>query len=594
MAFSFERFVQKSTRGLFLFIVICMVVPLVLWGYMGKSGNEREEDKGDAGVLYHTIHISKGEYNRHLQTSPASYWWKKFNDPMTMMMMRYGQQPKPPKPDELGEQAWEDIILLKEAKANGIEASEQEVLIEMRDIFQKFMPRNDYSDEGMNQIATQAFHVSLPTFNLWVSDHVVIEKLLNLISNSEFADYDKVYERVLGGRSMAKVWYAGLDPKDYQRELKPPTTDEILTYYGKNKDRFKVPSKVQVAYLLVDADEIKKKETEPTEAEIKAYYDANKLTEFAKPHHHDPGEDHKDEEKPEAKSFDEVKAQIPDKIKQKAADKKAAEIMARVDVELGAITTANNNKYPDNVFDQLKSKFKSQGVELVHDITNSFDPKGVEEVEKNQVGANSGLATWAFEPGLRPGEVSQKVKTGKGYALFRLQKKIDAVDPGITERTREIIVKELQKEQIKKKVQSVGNNLMQEINTKGMITARAKYPRVDWKLTRYFKTDGMDLGIEDQSLAQGISQQMRGQTKPGKAMTMSGAMLRNPDKGDWVYILYIEDVVELPPEDLSSQFTGSRRGLDEEARRKYRAVYIEDAVKTANVQLDASLKNSAK
>src|SRR6185295_15291105 len=197
MAFSFEKFVQKSTRGLFLFIVICMVVPLVLWGYMGKSGNEREEDKGDAGVLYHTIHISKGEYNRHLQTSPASYWWKKFNDPMTMMMMRYGQQPKPPKPDELGEQAWEDIILLKEAKANGIEASEQEVLIEMRDIFQKFMPRNDYSDEGMNQIATQAFHVSLPTFNLWVSDHVVIEKLLNLISNSEFADYDKVYERLM-------------------------------------------------------------------------------------------------------------------------------------------------------------------------------------------------------------------------------------------------------------------------------------------------------------------------------------------------------------------------------------------------------------
>jgi hypothetical protein len=343
----------------------------------------------------------------------------------------------------------------------------------------------------------------------------------------------------------------------------------------------------------VDADELKKKEPEPTEAEVKKYYQDFKDSEFAKPHHHDPGEDHKEGEKAEAKSFDEVKAEIPNKIKQKAADKKAAEIMGRVDVALGAITTANNNKYPDDVFDQLKSKFKGEGVVLTHDITNSFDPKGVEEVEK-VVGANSGLATWAFDPALKPGEVSQKVKTAKGVALFRLQKKIDAVDPGITERAREAIVKELQKEQIKKKVQTIGNNVIQEINTHGMIEARLKYPRIDWKVTRYFKTDGMDLGIEDPSLASGISQQLRGQTKPGKASTMSGAMLRNPDKADWVYVLYVEDIVELPPEDLGTQFSGSRKGMDEEARRRYRQVYIEETVKLADVQVDGSLKNSAK
>src|SRR6185295_14428215 len=238
MAFSFEKFVQKSTRGLFTFIVICMVVPLVLWGYMGKSGNEREEDKADAGVLYGTIHISKGEYNRHLATAPASWWWKKFNDPMTMMMMRYGQQPKPPTTDQIGQQAWEDIILLREAKANAIVASEQESLIEMRDIYQKFTGRPDYSDEIMNRIATELFKVNFTTFQNWINDHVVIEKLLGLISNSEFADYDKIYDSLAKGQQMAKVWYASFDPKDYMRELKTPTTDEIMGYYSKNKEKF--------------------------------------------------------------------------------------------------------------------------------------------------------------------------------------------------------------------------------------------------------------------------------------------------------------------------------------------------------------------
>jgi hypothetical protein len=589
MAFSFEKFVQKSTRGLFLFIVICMVVPLVLWGYMGKSGTEREEDKGEAGTLYNgLIHVSKAEYNRHLQTAPASYWWKKFNDPMTMMMMRYGQKPKDPTPEQLADQAWEDIILLKEAKANGIDASEQESLMEMRDIYQKFVGRPDYSDEIMNRIATELFHVSLGTFSTWVSDHVVTEKLLGLIGSSEFADYDKVYDQLLSGHQMAKVWYAAFDPKDYMKDLRTPSTDEIIAQYQKNKDKWKIPAKVQVAYLMVDAEELKKKEPEPSAEAIKAYYEANKA-EFAKPHEHHPGEEHKDEEKTEYKSFDDVKAEIPDKIKMKAASTKAAEIMSRVDVALGAAATANNNKYPDDVFDQLYKKFKDEGV--VYDITLKFDPKQVEDVEKI-VGSNSTLSTWAFDPTLKLGDVSQKIKTSKGTVLFRLSAKVDAKESGISDRIREAIIKDLQKEQIKKKTQQVANNVVQEITTHGMNAARKKYP-LDWHVTRYFKLDG-ETGIEDAALGQSIAQQVRGkQVLPGKASVLSGAMLRSRDKADWAYAVYLEDLVEVAPDDLGSQFNGSRKGLDEEARKRYRDAFIADTVQRAGIKIDESLKKAA-
>jgi hypothetical protein len=586
MAFSFEKFVQKSTRGLFMFIVICMVVPLVLWGYMGKSGSEREEDKGKAGTLYGTIDVSKAEYNRHLATAPASYWWKLYGDRMTMYRMQMGQK-MDPKPEDLAQQAWEDIILLKEAKASGIEASEQEVYSGIRDVFEFFARgREEYKDETMKWICSNLLHIDFSKLHEWMSSHVVIEKLLNLISNSEFADYDKVYGSLLSGQKMAKVWYASFDPKDYLKDLKTPTTDEIANYYSKNKDRFKIPGKVQVAYLLADAEELKKKEAEPSEDAVKKYYTDNKIAEFAKPHEHKPGEDHKDDEQTEFKSFDEVKAEIPDKIKMKAAEKKAAEVMNRVDVALGAAATANNNKYPDTVFDDLKKKF---GEEIKHDITLFFDQKQVEDIEK-VVGSNSNLASWAFDPATKIGDISQKVKTGKGTALFRLSQKKDATESGISERVRETIVKELQKEQIKKKTQQVANNVVQEISTHGMMAARRKYP-LDWRLTRYFKP-GSDAGIDDPALGQAISQQLYS-AKAGTAQVIAGDRLRNPAKADWAFVIYVEDLEDAPPEDVSLQFSNCRRSLDMEARRAYRDLYVKDTVKGADLKLDESFKKAA-
>ena len=290
------------------------------------------------------------------------------------------------------------------------------------------------------------------------------------------------------------------------------------------------------------------------------------------------------------KSFDEVKAEIPNKIKLKAAEKKAAEIMNKVDVALGAAATANNNKYPDTVFDDLKKKFDAEKIDLKYDITLSFDPKQVEDIEKT-IGTNSNLATWAFDPSLKIGDISQKVKTSKGVALFRLSKKIDSQESGISDRVRESIVKELQKEQIKKKVQQVANNVVQEITTHGMISARAKHP-LDWRLTRYFRLGG-DAGIEDAALGQAIGQQLYS-AKAGVAQVLSGSMLRgSKDKADWAYVVYLEDLVEVPPDDVAAQFNGSRRGLDDEARKRYRDVYVQDTVKNAAVKVDESMKKPA-
>src|SRR5579863_2826221 len=177
MAFNFDRFVQKSTRGLFAFITVVMIIPLVMWGYAGGSSN-KEEDKSDAGVIYGKIHITKSEYSKRLDLAPASWWWKQYENPYTMMMIRYGQRPKDPTADDLGKQAWEDVVLLREARAEGLSVSEEETLLAMRDIFVRFTGRAEFEhfDEIMPQISDKLLHLPYTRLQAWVADHALIDK----------------------------------------------------------------------------------------------------------------------------------------------------------------------------------------------------------------------------------------------------------------------------------------------------------------------------------------------------------------------------------------------------------------------------------
>ena len=69
-------------------------------------------------------------------------------------------------------------------------------------------------------------------------------------------------------------------------------------------------AKVHVSYLM-STPRIQELEPEPTEA-ASGIYDDNKVADSRSPRA-PAGEQHKDDEKPEYKTFDEVKAEIPNK-----------------------------------------------------------------------------------------------------------------------------------------------------------------------------------------------------------------------------------------------------------------------------------------
>jgi hypothetical protein len=585
----FDQFVHKYTKGVFAFIIVVMVVPLVLWGYMGGGPTDQTDEP--AGTVQSrvrgTVTVMQGEFLQQRYRAVPAWWWKKWNDRMTMMMaMRFGKNPDPPKEEEVEKQAWDNIVLLQDAREMGFTATKQEADILARRVYHHFTNSWEVDLSILEKIARDLFHTTQEIFDAWTLDQVVMDKLLETVSEAEFADYDRVYDRVLRQDQYARVWYASFDPKDFEREKRPPTPDEILRHYDQNKAKFRTPEKARVSYLMADFEALKKKVPEPTEDEIRKYYQDNP-GQFEEEHKHGPGEEHKEDEKRQVKPLDHVRTDVVSRIKQRAAEKEADQIMDKVNVDLGAAAAANKGKYPENILETLKEKFGKEGAELVFSNTAAFDRKQLEEIEK-EVGTNSGLAQWAFDATVKEGEIGQKAKTSKGVCLFRLDGRKAGGDLGVTEAARTAIVKDLQKEQVKKKTQAKASAVVQDISAKGIAAARAERA-LEWRVTRYFKTQGGDTGIEDRGLSFAVSQQVSsGKVKPGQATVVQGSSVGR-DLAEWAYVVYLEDLAGGPPQESEEQLVSVRESENRATRDRYRDEYVEAAVRQANVN---PVKNS--
>ena len=83
---SFEKFVQRSTKGLFLFIAIAMVLPLVLWGYLGGVNGDDTRSKEVVGTIFDTVPVYKSDLDSMRARAMVDWWWKQYTGPNAWMM----------------------------------------------------------------------------------------------------------------------------------------------------------------------------------------------------------------------------------------------------------------------------------------------------------------------------------------------------------------------------------------------------------------------------------------------------------------------------------------------------------------------------
>ncbi len=571
---SFEKFVQRSTKGLFLFIAIAMVLPLVLWGYMGGTPTDTQGQEVVA-TIFETHPVLKGELNRMRARATVDWWWKQYTGP-NAWMMRY-RRPDPPKSEELEKLAWENIVLLQDARMKGITATPKEIDTRLRDMYQKLTRGQDTkgADEILAGVVREAFHSDLATFEDWIGDITVIDKLLDTVAEGAFESYDEVYSQMSKDQVLARAWYAGVDPGRFEKKLRASTADEIAKRYEANKAKYKVPAKAQVTYLMADLEAYKKGVAEPVDGDLRKYYDEHK-SEFALPHEHEPGETHKPDEAVKSKPFEQVKGEVADKIKAEKARDAARELMTKVDRALGELF--DGKAYPADAFEKLKTQFKDQG--LLFDVLPKFAARDTEALDAS-IGTGHNLGTWAFDPKNQKGSVSRVTATSKGILLFRLLERQDAYEMGVTERVRESLERDLRKDQVRQRANKAAADLAQAVTTRGMEAARRAQP-ADWNVTRYFKTKGGDTGIEDRQLGQAVANQAAS-LKPGAAGVLAGSQAGKPD---WSYVVYLEDVVPAP-ETAESDFEATRTRLNEQKQEKFKQDYPNLMVESAKIRMSA-------
>lgn len=295
---NFQKFIKRSTKGIFLGIIVIMVVSLTI-SFSPGGGMGGGEDSGDAGIIFDDVTVSNEDLKAHISRATGHLRYAEFRRYMKFNFQEQlnrkitgseiaafvSRSIKLTKDSERKAKAWENIILLQDAKDKGVAVSEEEAG-KAQDEFISHL-----GSDGKN-LADQFLGVDRYGIKVFFREALMMEKLLDLVSQSQFPSYQDIYGEILSGTEEGRIRYTSLNPHDAgefldliarvhpewisQFRKKRVKQSKITDYYEKNKWRFEIPAKIQAFWLLADFDEIRKSLAGPTGEEAKKYYDENR------------------------------------------------------------------------------------------------------------------------------------------------------------------------------------------------------------------------------------------------------------------------------------------------------------------------------
>ncbi|MBI2930220.1 MAG: hypothetical protein HYY16_01095 [Planctomycetes bacterium] len=386
-----------------------------------------------------------------------------------------------------------------------------------------------------------------------------------------------------------------------------------------NKDRFEVPEKVQVEFLLAEFDTFKARQPDPSEEDIKKYYESNK-THFEK-----PGAASETETK-EYKPIEEVKGEIIDKIKGSKARTQAYDEIRKIDLEIGRLLDAKRKALREEVkkelearpkeeqatldrlveerlleagatwFFDLQKRFQAQGVELRNDITTAFDRNHLDEAFKflgkpaKADGERRFKDTWAFTA--KAGEIDKAVmETDKGWCVSRLARKIPAYVPDLIEPIRDRIRRELQQKDAIDRAEKLAKTVQDDLKKKTAVSVVARKYGLVFQHSDYFGRraamgDQPNLGMSDFALANKVRAKTFPSANPleaGEVFSIDGSEI-GADKKLWRYVVQVEDVVQVPSDSLETDFERQRKEVEQAKLAEHRRERINDIMMLASLE----------
>jgi peptidyl-prolyl cis-trans isomerase D len=317
------------------------------------------------------------------------------------------------------ELAWDRLILLREAKRLAIEASDEEVMehIQQYPFFQDEQGRFD--PDRYQRVLRYGLRISPSVFENTIRDSIILEKLRHRVLAGVTVSDEEIRDEFIRRTQRVKAVFIIAD-EDLLRQKVSVIEEEIQKYYNEHKEQFMAPAQVSVDYISIEIQDMMHKIMISDES-VERFYKRHR-EEFRKP-------DNREETDKEYFSLEEVREKIVQQLSQQEAARIARSIASKISIEI------------------IEREEAGQGVDLLkyiakkHGLTVNRSGFFTEETLVAELGYVENLGAIAFS--LRQGQISDMIRTPKGYSFVRLREKKPPYPQeleDVRERIKEIII----------------------------------------------------------------------------------------------------------------------------------------------------------
>lgn len=241
------KFLRKKdvAKKIFLLLALIIIPAFVFWG-VGPGAKEKGDSRYIGKIFGRQVDITefKNTYKTiYIQAS-----------------LRFGDEFKKVEPFlNISEQAWDRLILLKEAKNRHIKIKNSEV-VEFIQEFPLFHNKNNAFDNKIYQHILTYLRTTPRDFEEQIRDTIKIEKLFKEVTDNINLDDKQAFDIYRDKNDKIKIDYISFLIKEYKQKIKFEEK-EVREFYDRNSRLFFIPLAINLEYALIsskDSGELEK------------------------------------------------------------------------------------------------------------------------------------------------------------------------------------------------------------------------------------------------------------------------------------------------------------------------------------------------
>ncbi|MEW5758754.1 MAG: SurA N-terminal domain-containing protein [Candidatus Omnitrophota bacterium] len=240
------KFLRKKNiaKKIFLLLAIIVIPAFVFWG-VGPGTKEKNNSKCIGEIFGKKVDIDEFK--------------KAYRTVFIQASLRFGDEFRKIEPFlNLSEQAWDRLILLKEAKNKRIKIKDDEIIKFIQDlaIFQK----DEKFDQKIYSNILQYLRVDPREFEEQIRDTIKIEKLYKFVTDNIKLDDNQALDIYKHKNDKVKIDYVDFIIKDFKQKVKF-SDNQIKEFYDKNITLFplefnKVKDEVKEMFVDMEAKKL--------------------------------------------------------------------------------------------------------------------------------------------------------------------------------------------------------------------------------------------------------------------------------------------------------------------------------------------------